>query len=252
MNTYNVDSSLEKVVVKDVRDVRDIKHESIPFMTSLDSVKDLNVASIKNSYAAYNPITPLPSLQIQNQMMQNQIMQSRGFTPVHGSNGIIQPSTLNLNLNINKNTKKDELPSNKRTIPKKSGSRNDFSNKFKNDGQNDGDGEGEDDEEDPDLALFNNLEKKKSSMSPSTFPKANSLISGQAPSIKAPVSTAFEFQKLKNHAASPASLDPNLVKMKPMNEVEKSIVNKPTVKEEEMKIPGTGKSISYFIYTVLQ
>lgn len=248
MNTYNVDSSLEKVVVKDARDV---KHDPIPYMTNLEGAKELNMASIKNSYASYNPNAPLPNLQIQNQMMQNQIMQSRGFTPVHGSNGIIQPSTLNLNLNINKNTKKDELPSNKRTIPKKSDSRNDFSNKFKNDGQNDGDGEGEDDEEDPDLALFNNLEKKKSSMSPNTFPKATSLVSGQAPGTKAPVSTAFEFQKFKNNAASPASLDPNLVKMKPTNEVEKSIVNKPTVKDEEIKISGPGKSISYFITTIL-
>lgn len=246
MNTYNMEVSLDKVVVPDFNDPnKDYKHDSMFFVTNPEGLKDSDVSTIKNSYVSYNPNKPLPTLSsasIQNQML----MQARsGFTPVHGSNGIIQPSTLNLNLNINKNTKKEELNSNnnKRTIAKKTVPRNDINNKFKNDGQNDGDGEGEDDEEDPDIALFNNLEKKKSSMAPSGFSKSPGLIGSQPSIIQTPASSTFEFQTLKkNHAASPASLDPNAVRMISMREVENSIVNKQSIKFEEMKLPGLGRS----------
>lgn len=243
MNTYNMDVSLDKVVVPNFQDAsKNHKHDSMFFVTNPEGLKDVDVSTIRNSYVSYNPSKPLPTLSsssIQNQMM----MQARsGFTPVHGSNGIVQPNTLNLNLNINKNAKKEEVNSNnnKRTIAKKTIPRSDINHKFKNDGQNDGDGEGEDDEEDPDIALFNNLEKKRSSMTPSGFSKSPGLLGSQPSIIQTPASSAFEFQTLKkNNAASPASLDSNAVRMKPMREVENSIGSKSSIKFEEMKMPNT-------------
>ena len=161
---------------------------------------------------------------------------------------VTENSGLTDNVSSTKKKAKTISASNKRTPAKKTTSKTDYiPNKYKGDGKEDDD-EGEDeegddeDEEDPDLALF--LDRKKSGISSNIQNKSQSKPIGSSsisPNMHKPGNT-FDFKPVISGLGNTSAINtPNLMKMKSMKEVEKSIVQSTPssiFKTEELKLPG--------------
>lgn len=126
--------------------------------------------------------------------------------------GIPGNPQFNFNINVKTNpvkVKKTE-DTTKRMPAKKGYGGNDKHHKFKNDGQND-DGEGEEDdededEEDPDLALFNEANRKNSNMSPNQMKKSPSLAKSSSNGPQAaPSGPMFDFPTFTSAVATPGA-----------------------------------------------
>ena len=190
---------------------------SAPFLANNYEDIKRQQAQASIGYTAVRPIQYNPNTQgtaftrvNSNRSVTNSsaISASKGPLP---SMGRLPSGMMNLNFSVKTNpvkVKKTE-DTTKRMPAKKGYGRQEPSHKFKNDGQND-DGEGEDDddeEDDPDLALFNELEKKKSNASPKDT-KSPSLVkkaSKQTP--VQPAKPSFEFPNFSNSIKSTPKTD---------------------------------------------